>query len=371
MSGEVAALARELVRIDTVNPPGSEERAAALLADRLDDAGLETRCQAVGPGRANVIARLRGRGGGTLVLSGHLDTVPATAEDWTVDPWAGAVRDGRLYGRGACDMKGAVAAMAVAVARIARSGERPPGDVVLALTAGEETDSAGARLLVESDAVEEPAAIVVGEPTGLDVALAHKGALWVEAAWTGRAAHGSQPQEGDNAATKLLRWLDPLAGLEALAGEGEHPLLGRATLSLNRLDAGRAPNVVPDRAAATLDYRTLPGADHARMLRALQDRRPAASLRVLRDCRPVETPGGAPFAEAAVRCVRGVVPGAAVRGLPYVTDASAFAARWDAPVVFVGPGDERLAHVADEWVALDALDRAAAVYERLARNGAR
>jgi len=363
----IAELAGALVRADTRNPPGGELRAARLVHERLRAAGIAAELLPFGDGRANLVARIRGRGERpALLFSGHLDTVPvADAERWTVPPLGGLVHDGRVHGRGALDMKGAVAAMVVTMERLHRLGRTPAGDLVLALTAGEETDSVGATMLCDAGLLDDVGEAVIGEPTGLDVGIAHRGALWVSAAMEGTAAHGSQPHAGVNAVCALLDWLTPFSTIAELIG-GSDPILGRGSVSLNSINGGQAPNVIPDAAQATLDFRTVPGHSHPQILAALRARLEGVRLTVLRDSPPISTPRESPLVEAAIAAVGEVVGEHRVRGLPYMTDGSIFVDRLGASAVVVGPGAEADAHTADESVAVADLARAARIYGAIA-----
>jgi succinyl-diaminopimelate desuccinylase len=257
--------------------------------------------------------------------------------------------------------------MTDAFARLAGPDERPRGDVVLALTAGEEVDSAGARQLVREGLLDRLAWIVIGEPTGMDVGIGHKGALWVAAEAAGVAAHGSQPELGDNAIAKLLRWLVPTKDFDELVATAPHPLLGAPTCSINMLDGGQAPNIVPDRARAVLDFRTLPGQGHGGLLIDLGMRGPGVKLDVLRDAPGVAaSPDGELVAAARAASQAATGRTAELRGLPYVTDGSVYGPALGAEVVLLGPGDEKLAHKADEWVSLAELEAAGAAYHDLA-----
>lgn len=369
-AAELVELAQALIRLDTVNPPGREGEAAALLGSYIEErGGVEVDIRDLDSGRANLVARVPGVGNGrSLVLAGHLDTVPAYAEEWTVDPWAGIVKDDLLFGRGACDMKGSVAAMAVALTRVARA-ESLNGDLVLVATAGEETDSCGAYALAEQGFLESVDGIVVGEPTRLELGVCHKGLLWIEAEVKGEAAHGSQPELGINAIQRLIEWLDPFAELEQLVKGVSHERLGSGSVSLNMLSGGTAPNVVPDHARVTLDFRTVPGIEHEAILDALRLRAPTAGLRVLRDSVPVSTQEGSELVRAAAVAVRQVAGDEAkLRGLPYVTDGSAFSRCSNASIVVIGPGDERVAHTKDESVSISELVRAAELYQEISRT---
>jgi succinyl-diaminopimelate desuccinylase len=368
--GDLLALAQHLVRTDTTNPPGNELPAARCVAEFLQTARLEVVLQEFAENRGNLVARLRGSGErGGLLFSGHLDTVPVgDADRWTVAPLGGLVRDERLFGRGALDMKGAVAAMAVVLRDLSREGT-PKGDIVLALTAGEETDSCGARMLCEAGLLHGIDLAVIGEPTRLDVGIAHRGALWVRVDVHGEAAHGSQPAAGVNAVRGLMDWLDPLESIEALIAEPVDEVLGSGSASLNMISGGTSVNVVPDRAHAVLDFRTVPGHDHGEILAALEHRRGDALMTVLRDSPPIRVAADAPLARAAIDAVGAVEAGPpAVRGLPYLTDGSVFAERLGVDAVVLGPGSETQAHTEDESLAVRDLEQTRAIYEAIAQR---
>lgn len=366
---EVVNLAAELIRIDTCNPPGGELAAARHLAAYLEAAGLEVTLLPFDDDRANLVARVRGAGEQpALLYSGHLDTVPVNDHGaWTVPALGGEVRDGRLYGRGALDMKGAVAAMSVAAAALARCGETPRGDLVLAFTAGEETDSCGAKLICAEGHLDDVGLGLIGEPTGLDIGIAHRGALWVRADAEGDAGHSSQPALGRNAVNELLGWLHPSDSLEELIAEPVDPVLGSGSVSLNIIGGGSSANMIPTRAHAVLDFRTVPGCHHREIVRGLEARIGAVELTVLRDSIPVEIGAEHPLVRAAEAAVLATGAERAVkRGLPYLTDGSIFAAALEIPLIVLGPGIEHDAHTDDESVEVSALERAAAIYGSIA-----
>jgi succinyl-diaminopimelate desuccinylase len=367
---ELVALARELLALDTANPPGNELAAAEHMAAWFRAGGIEATVQSIGDGRGNVLARVPGTGARPgLVFSGHLDTVPVGPQEWQHAPRGGIVEDGRLYGRGALDMKGSVAAMALTLRDLHASGRSPAGDVLLALTAGEETDSCGARRLAESGMLDGAGAMVIGEPTNFDVGYAHRGALWVRAEASGRRGHSSQPDRATNAICRLLDWLHPLDELEALVAGVTDPLLGTASMSLNIVSGGDAPNVAPDLATATLDFRTVPGQRHDELLAALRARDERVSVAVVRDAPPVFVEEGSALVRAAVDAVTAVRgEPARTRGLPYLTDASAFVDVLGIPAVIVGPGPESRAHTVDEFLEVEALVQARAIFGRIAES---
>jgi succinyl-diaminopimelate desuccinylase len=370
VTAEVIELTSALVKLNTANPPGREKAAAELVASYLGTkSGVEVELDPFEVERANLIARVEGRGGEGLLLSGHLDTVPADAADWRFDPYGAEVESGWLYGRGACDMKGAVAAMAVVVGDLAASKARPSGDLVLALTSGEETDSRGARRLVDKGVLKDIDAIVVGEPTRLDVGVGHKGALWVEAETVGVAAHGASPSAGVNAIMLMLEWLTSLTESDFLDARSGRSAFDEETLSVNMIDGGEAPNIVPDSCRVILDFRTLPGRQHSSLLLDLEGCLPPARISILRDCLPVGPSQDSRVFRAACDAVRKVLGKEPIeRMLPFITDGSVFTEATAAPIVIFGPGDERLAHKTDERIAIDELMSAVSCYEMIARS---
>lgn len=371
---EVTRLTRQMIRVNTVNPPGNEAALARTLQAWAEERGLEAGLHPLAPERANLLVRVPGVGGAPpLLYNGHLDTVPIGEQAWRHDPFEGRVDGDRLYGRGATDMKGALAAMLGAAAALKRAGARLRGDLLVACTAGEEVDSVGARALAAAGTLS-PSALLVGEPTDLAIAVAEKGALWLEVTTTGRMAHGSAPQEGLNAILSMARLVDAL-GREPPAA-GEHPLLGRATLNVATIHGGIKTNVVPDRCVLTLDIRTLPGQDHGAIADAVRGRLAEAvraepgttgAVRVVNDMPAVQTPP----ADRFVACVREVAGGLFGEtrppgGVPYYTDGAVLAPTFRAPLVICGPGEPSQLHQTDEWVRLRRLGEAARLYAEVA-----
>jgi len=255
----VTDLLSALVSINSVNPslvPGApgEGEIARYLANVCAQLGLQTRLQEIAPARSNVIATLPGRGRGRrLLLNGHIDTVAVTGMD---DPFKPVIRADRLYGRGAYDMKGSIAAMVAAIRTIQAAGERLVGDVILTMVADEEYASLGTEALIGE--VHADAAIVT-EPTGLDVGIAHKGFAWVRFETTGRAAHGSRYDEGRDAIVAMGRILGALGRLEAeVYPRRSHPLLGRPSVHASTIVGGQGWSTYPQTCRLEVERRTLP-----------------------------------------------------------------------------------------------------------------
>ena len=253
-------LLKTLVGIDSVNPslvPGGagEGEIAKAIAGELAGCGCTVELTDVAPGRPNVVGVLAGRRPGrTLLLCGHIDTVGVTG---MAAPFSPVLRDGRLYGRGAVDMKGGVAAMLGAARVLAESGGLEAGRLIVGAVADEEYTSLGAEALVRSVRAD---AAVVTEPTDLAVAVGHKGFSWVEVTTRGRAAHGSRPLEGRDAILRMGRVLGRLEALDrALQAHPPHPLLGTASLHASLIEGGRELSTYPDRCILSIERRTLPG----------------------------------------------------------------------------------------------------------------
>lgn len=245
-AAELVELTQALIRIDTINPPGNERAAAELLLERARAWGLQAELVPLSDTRANLDIRLPGDGNEpALMYCGHLDTVPLGEEPWTHDPHEAHLDPGGvLWGRGAVDMKGGVAAMLYGVALLARRSVRLPGDVRFLATIGEEVDCAGARAALEQGTMDEVGRLVIAEPTGMELVAAHKGALFLELTARGRAAHAAMPEQGRNAISHLIRLLERVEHFDF--GVDEHPLLGRPTVSIGTIAGGSVVNIVPD-----------------------------------------------------------------------------------------------------------------------------
>ncbi|HMB81070.1 MAG TPA: M20/M25/M40 family metallo-hydrolase, partial [Vicinamibacterales bacterium] len=264
-------LLRELVAIDSVNPTlvrgaAGEREIADLIAAEMRRGGLDVSVDTVAPGRPNVVGVLEGRAKGrTLMFCGHTDTVGVTG---MTDPFTPIERDGRIYGRGAQDMKGGVAAMMAAAAAIAAHGGLASGRLVVAAVVDEEHSSIGADALVKSWRAD---AAIVTEPTDLEIAVGHKGFAWVDIVVEGRAAHGSRPAEGQDAILRLGRVLSRLEALDrTLQARPPHPLVGTGSLHASIVQGGHELSSYPDRATLQMERRLLPSEPESTALDEVQ-----------------------------------------------------------------------------------------------------
>jgi succinyl-diaminopimelate desuccinylase len=371
---EIIAFARALLAAPSENPGGTEDEVAAVAGDILADLGTSPEVVRGDAGRPSIVATL-GSPGHSLAWNGHIDTVPAgSADTWSRPPFAGEVVDGRLIGRGACDMKGPIAAALAAAAALRRAGVELDGSLTFHLAADEELAGIhGTQVLSDRGLLQQDAA-VVGEPTDLELALAERGGAWITATAFGTAAHGSQPHRGVNAITSMSRFLLRLAdGLPDLS----HPLVGGPTINAALIEGGSAPNVVPDRCVVDIDRRIIPGETDPESvlapLRAVVDdlRRAHPEVEIDLQIREWTDAAEAPADSRIVRAARAAV--AAETGAPPphvgfsgITDARFYINEASIPTVILGPGSLSVAHTADEWVAVDDLLVAARAYARLA-----
>ena len=370
---EVVRVCRELVRFQTVNPPGEEQVAAEYVARLLGRAGFESGLVPLAAGRASTLGHLRGSGERPgLLFSGHLDVVPVGAQGWTYPPFEAEMADDKIWGRGAADMKGGLAALLLAAQAVAAAcaATHTPlrGDLIVAATADEEAGMRGARSITDSLAPIQ--AVIVAEPTANTLGLAERGVLWLELTTYGKTAHGSMPELGRNAILMMTALLAELQGLPIPFTH--HAVLGDFSLSINTIAGGLKTNVVPDRCVVTMDLRTVPGQDHAAiveqvngLIARLQARGEgfSAGLQVLYDLPSVTTdPQNAAvrrFAEAALAATGRPLETCSVR---FATEASIYVPALGVPAIIYGPGDPALAHQPDEHVPIAQLVEAARVY---------
>ena len=370
-------LLRELVALPSVNqaflpaghPRAGERRVGEFLAALAGRAGLDVDWQPVAPGQANLLVRLSsaGRVQRRILLAPHLDTVEVADESQLIP----RIKDGRLYGRGACDTKGSVAAMMTALCDLARSGRRPEAtEIVFAGLVDEETSQTGSRKLAASGFAADLA--IIGEPTRLRVVTTHKGDVWLRLETRGKAAHGSRPELGRNAVHEMARIVDLLeTRYAAILRRRRHPRLRHPTINVGTIAGGLQANIVPARCVITIDRRTLPGETDVAVIREIKELLRKNGLRaVFSDaksgaCWPLETDARLPLVRQFLRCAGQ----AAGDGVDYFSDAGVLG-RGGIPSIVFGPGDIAQAHTADEWISLAQLERARAIIADFLRRSA-
>lgn len=361
-------LLRDLVAIDSVNPSlvadaAGEQHIARFVAAWLEQAGLEVQVDQVAPGRPNVIGIARGRGGGrSLLLNAHLDTVGVAGME---QPHTPVIRRNRLYGRGAYDMKGGLAAAMVAAAAAKQHGLR--GDVLIAAVVDEEYGSIGTEALVQRHQAD---AAIVTEPTHLQVCVAHKGFQWLEITTHGTAAHGSRPALGVDAIAKMGHVLVALDQLDRrLQAAPTHTLLGSGSLHASLIAGGQELSSYPERCTLSVERRTVPGEDQAvveQQIEALLDQiaraDPAfrATLHTTFARLPFEVDPGSAIVAELMQQAQGILDTPPpVIGETFWMDSAILGAA-GIPTVIFGPTGAG-AHAAVEWVDLDSVEQCARV----------
>ena len=361
-----AKLLRDLIAQPSVNPAllpagdprAGEQRVAELLAAVARRAGLEVSAQEVFPGRSNVLAVLRptGKVRQRVLLAPHMDTVGVTDEA----QFKPVAKGGRIYGRGACDTKGSVAAMLTALLAVATSAKRPAGtEITFCALVDEEVGQGGSRFLVRRGFKADLA--IVGEPTLCRVVTAHKGDLWLKLETRGKAAHGSRPDLGRNAVHAMAKIVDLLeTDYAAQLKRRRHPLLRHPTINVGAIAGGHQPNIVPDLCSIKIDRRTIPGENDVAVKREiLRFIRRQGLTATMADSKG-EAPAPPMQADARLPLVRQFLRAAGQTrgvGADFFTDAGVLSSGCIPSVVF-GPGDVAQAHTVDEWVAVSQLERA-------------
>jgi acetylornithine deacetylase/succinyl-diaminopimelate desuccinylase family protein len=370
---EVLRYARALIAAPSENPGGTEDEAADVANGILTDLDAEIRIVRSEEGRPSVIARIGSGARPTLAWNGHLDTVPTgDPESWSSGPFDGAVVDGRLVGRGACDMKGPIAAALGAVSAIRRAGITLDGTLELHLVADEEHAGVhGTRVLRDEGLLDQDAAIV-GEPTEMEIALAERGGAWVTAVAHGKAAHGSQPHRGVNAILAMSRFA---LRLDEVLPAHVHPLVGTPTVNAATIVGGSAPNVVPDRCELEIDRRIVPGEDDPeavlapfhRLVDDLVAEQPDTHIELtLREwTEAAETTGDSTIA-SVVRDAIAIELGAPPPfvGFTGITDARFYINDARIPTVIAGPGSLSVAHTVNESIGVAEMVAGARAYAR-------
>ncbi len=376
---EAVKLLRDLVAIPSINPMGRplsgpeyfEHRVTAYLEEFFRGLGVRYERQPVAPLRENVVAYFDGAAAGPpLMFEAHQDTVPA--ENMTIEPFGAKIENGRLYGRGACDIKGGLSSMLTAFARLVRERPKSAAPVIMACVVDEEFTFTGITELARR--MPKPYSAIVAEPTELQIVNAHKGVVRWHLHTPGRSCHSSKPEQGINAIYRMGRLL---VGIEQFAEQlrksKTDPLLGPPTLSIGRIEGGVSVNVIPEHCRIEVDRRLIPGEEPLQApeeLTAFLRRFPGVDFPFTADPPWMHLPALSPKGSeglvsrlgAAIRSVRGSCQ---VLPVPYGTDAATLT-KAGVPAVVFGPGDITQAHTCDEWVALDQVEEAAEILYRFA-----
>ena len=363
-------LLQKLIQAEST-PAQGELAVSEVIAHEFARYGIDCHIEAWDQNRANCTAHIKSTGNKkALLFACHHDVVPVGEAVWDHPPFSGQEQDGKIFGRGATDMKGGIAAAITAIGQIVTQAVPLQGDIVFAATAGEETDSCGVKRFIENSAwLPELAGVVVPEPTDFDIINAHRGLLWLDVTTSGKTAHGSAPQLGVNAIGAMKTVLNALDDFKI--NMAPHPHLGSCSMSINTIQGGKALNVVPDQCSLGVDIRTLPQQDHqtiiqrlAEMLTKLAKNEPDFKARIstLRSVPALETDGDTDF----VQTVKRAVAINELKAVGFTTDGP-YLCPLNVPILIFGPGDGAMCHQPNEFIRIDALEKAVGYYSDIIR----
>ncbi len=363
----VISLTQKLIAFNTINPPGNEKESAKVIGNLLSTNGFDVEYISFEKNRLHILAE-KGVSDDELpiIFSGHLDTVPLGANEWSVHPFNGEIKDGKLFGRGTTDMKGGVAAIVLAAIQAFDEGT-PKGGVKLFITAGEELGCQGAQQLVGSRKKWAGAkGLIIAEPTANIPATGHKGGLYIKVSATGVTAHSSMPELGDNAIYKIAR---AISKIEKFQFNAENDgLLGLPTINVGRMNGGININSVPDYAEFTIDVRSTTKVNHSEIIKQLKrELGSEMNFEVLVDLKAVSTNENNPFVDVVYRaCNVDRDSNEFPKALPYLTDGSVLQSAFKGvPTIILGPGEPQMAHQTDEFIFIDKLKQSVEIYKKI------
>lgn len=366
-------LTKDLVKINTENPPGSEIDAANFLYDELCDLDIEASVQKLSDNRANVIGIIdSGVKGSTLMLNSHIDTVPiGDLEYWDTDPLSGTIEKQKLYGRGACDAKGSVAAMMGTLKMIIQKQKKFSGKIIFTAVADEETGGEGAKEVIKHG--YKPDFVVVGEPTDLRICVGNKGRGEIKVEVTGKSCHASIPDKGINAIEIGSKIAYHISKYKDGYGE-ENKYFGKSTGSITMIEGGLAPNIIPETCKLTLDWRFIPGDNIDKVKKKLEEDINEVTLG-LSDVSfkitkthfspPTQIDLDSILITSSVNALDSLGLNSELIGFPATTDLSRISELCRTDGIIIGPGSINLAHKNNEFVYITEIEKAVEIYDRI------
>lgn len=361
-------LLKKLIQAESTQEKG-ELAAAEVISTEFDKSSIESRIDTWGNNRANVVTHIKSaKNGPALLFACHLDVVGPGETPWKFPVFDAVESNGRIYGRGATDMKGGTASIITAIRRIVDSGLQLQGDLIFTAVAGEETDSCGAKKFVANhENLPELAGVVIPEPTDFSIITSHRGMFWIEIVTRGKTAHSSTPEQGINAILSMNLVLNELRNYQIPVEP--HPVLGRCSMSINTVTGGKAMNVVPDKCSIGIDIRTLPGqnendviSDIKKIFSKLKSENQDFDAEVMkkRSIESLETDNNCDF----VRKFCSAVDIDKIESVGYTTDGPVFKSL-GAPIVIFGPGKPHLCHKPDEYIEVTDIEKAVEYYTNI------
>ncbi len=356
---DVVPILQKLINFKTVNPPGHTIEAINYITTLLREVGIEVKIQNYEDNKANIIARY-GQPKNNLILTGHIDVVPeGNQSKWVHPPFSAKEEEGKIYGRGATDMKGAIACFVAILKKLKEKNITLTHTIKLLVTSDEEVGMGGAKASMKQNVMDNTDFVVIGEPTELSLATAEKGVYWVQVKVNGKSAHGSKPHLGINAiegAVKLITEIKKVVPKE------KHELLDYSTLNIGKIDGGTAPNVVPEYCEFTCDFRLVPGVQPKKLKKEIEviiddfnrKEKAKAEIVLLHDTPALELNEEHRFYTNLKQKIK-EKDELKIIGVPYGTDGAILIPKYNTPFIIFGPGRLDKLHVTDEYVEVDEL----------------
>lgn len=366
---KIEEILKELIRTNTENPPGNEKDAVNLILSYFDKFDIEKKVIDHGSNRASLCLKINGKSRNATAFVGHIDTVPVeNRKSWDKDPFSAEKDDNFIYGRGSADMKGGVTAMITAAFHILENNITPEKTLYFCFTADEESGGLGAKSLIEKNILENVEFVFIPEPTDRRLGLAEKGALWLNIKAYGKPAHASMPDEGINAVEELFAFISSLKS--EIESDKKHYLLGKSSAAVTTMTGGVKTNVIPEKAEASVDIRTVPGDEHDIILKKADELidkfKKKSGIKI-----KIETENNRPPVEVHedndnIVKLKEIFAEFGfdkdVKGLNFYTDASQIIPVLNCPFVIFGPGEDRMAHQTNEKTTVKSVKETAEVF---------
>lgn len=375
MMNRAVDLLMDVLAIPSVNGKDDEGRIAEYLCAYFQRQDIFAEVHRRDDSHANVYACLEGENKERAILwNGHLDTVPyGNVQEWNTDPKKPVIINHKIFGRGASDMKSGLCAMVFALCEYKKSGKRIPYTIHFAGTCDEEKNGLGARMALEGLTKKTFDSILIAEPTGLKMGIAQKGCIWLEISVNGKTSHGAYPEEGCNAVAHGFQFASHLKERVETYG---HPVLGKATANITKMDGGIAPNMIPDRAAVMMDIRLVPSLTEKKLLDIIEDvtaieegkaeGRLKIRCRLVNSRRAIEAPDKGWLKERLYKSAdrERLIPETV--GIHFFTDASILAEKeLGTEVLLFGPGEPNMAHKPNEYVEIEKYEKSVRIFTEL------
>lgn len=360
---------QKLVRVNSSNSPGNEmDMVKTVLSFFPKD--INYKILNHGNNRGSLIIEILGEREETIAFVGHIDTVPVSdVLDWKYPPFDGVIEGEYLYGRGASDMKGGVTSMILTALYFIENDIIPPVTIKFCFTADEESDGTGVKTIRDEGYFENVTKIFISEPSDEKISICEKGALWLNICVKGKSSHASKPELGVNAIEKLMEYIKNLELTMDL--EKKHPLLGRPSFTITKIEGGIKTNIIPDRAEVTVDIRTIPGFDHEDIIKkgkqivcsmCKENSYLDIELKVTNNRPPLEISKDNEFIKQIIGTYDELSYPVEFKGTNFYTDASQIIPNYSIPFVILGPGEENMAHQKNERIKVKSIEKIAKLY---------